>query len=157
MTTALIGLLGVVVGVLLGGGVQILVAKLDRRAESKRAARLLFGDAHFAENALANAAEGIWWQKANAPSLDGWRRYREALAGAMDGPAFQSVDGAFQRIANIEVWRETGEVGDLEVDAAEALEQMREARGLLLLEGFSGEELARMQQEMEQGSGGSAD
>jgi hypothetical protein len=149
MTTALIGLLGVIVGVLVGGGVQVGVAWMERRAESRRAVRLLFGDCYFALNQLTNAAQGIWWDKATAPPLDGWRQHRAALAGAMDGPAFQTVDGAFQRVANIEKWRRTDEVADIEEDAREAAEQLEGACGLLLIEAFSGRERRRMEQEME--------
>jgi len=39
MTTALIGLIGVVVGVVLGGGVQVVVARIDRRHVARSAAR----------------------------------------------------------------------------------------------------------------------
>src|SRR5437773_1270748 len=127
MTTALIGLLGVVVGVLLGGGVQVGVAWLERRSAARRAARLLFGDHEFALNALTNAAKGIWWEKTNAPSLEGWRKHREALAAAMDGIDFRAVDDAFQRIADIEAWLGTEETTDIEEDARDAVEQLEKA------------------------------
>jgi hypothetical protein len=68
----------------------------------------------------------------------------------MDGPAFQTVDGAFYRVSRLDTWIRSGdELADIELDAEEALTQLEEARGLLLLEGFSGSELKRMQSEMD--------
>jgi hypothetical protein len=149
--TAAIGLLGVVVGVLLGGGVQLLVAWQERRASSRRAARLLFGDCQLCLEAVEGLTMGDRrWGPASAPPLDGWRRHREALAGAMDGPAFQTVDGAFYRVAKLDAWIESGEeLVDIEVDAQEGAEQLEVVAGFLLREGFSGDELERMQREME--------
>jgi hypothetical protein len=147
--TATIGLLGVVVGVLLGGGVQLLVAWQERRATSKRAARLLFGDCQLCLEAVGWLTLGQRrWVSESAPPLEGWRRHREALAGAMDGPAFQTVDGAFYRVAGLVAWIETDDdLTDIEVDAEETTKQLKAAAGLLLLEGFSGGELERMQRE----------
>jgi hypothetical protein len=83
------------------------------------------------------------------PALDGWSKHREALAGAMDGPAFQTVDGAFYRVAKLDAWIKHGEeLADLDVDAEETAQQLEEASTLLLIEGFSGGERERMQQEM---------
>ena len=147
MNTALIGLLGVVIGVLLGGGVQVGVAWLERRSAARRAARLLFGDHEFALNALSNAANGIWWEKTNAPPLEGWRKHREALAGAMDGVEFRTVDDAFQRIANIEAWLGTEERADIEEDAREAAEQLEKAGVVLLREAFGRRERRRLRRE----------
>jgi len=39
VTEAVIGLLGVVIGVLLGGGVRVMVAWVERRAAARRAIR----------------------------------------------------------------------------------------------------------------------
>jgi hypothetical protein len=146
-------LLGVIVGVLLGGAVQLFVSWRERKARSRRAARLLFGDCQLAIYALnlLILERRIGWGDKNAPPLDGWRQYRESLADAMEGAAFQTVDGAFYRIAQLETVREADiDQTDIEMDAEDALKQMEEARTLLLLEGFSGRELARMQEEMEQ-------
>jgi hypothetical protein len=150
MGTAVIGLLGVIVGVLLGGGVQLLVSWRERRAQSKRAARLLFGDCQLCLEAVEWLKRGDrQWYPASLPALDGWRKHREALAGAMDGPAFQTVDGAFYRVAKLDAWIKHGqELADLEVDAEETAQQLEEASMLLLVEGFSGSERERMQQEM---------
>lgn len=67
MGTALIGLLGIVVGVLLGGGVQILVWLQQRKGESKRAARLLYGDCHLAVDAVGLVEMGLLWDEKSAP------------------------------------------------------------------------------------------
>jgi hypothetical protein len=47
------------------------------------------------------AGLGFWWTDESAPPLEDWRRYREVLAGSMYGPDFQTVDGAFHRVAPI--------------------------------------------------------
>jgi len=153
--TAAIGLLGVVVGVLLGGGVQLLVSRQERKAASKRAARLLFGDCQLCLDAVHWLTMGERrWGGPNKPPLEGWRHHREALAGAMDGPAFQTVDGAFYRVANLDAWVESdADLTEIEVDAEETVRQLQEARTLLLREGFSGSELERMQREMDSDRG----
>jgi hypothetical protein len=126
--TAAIGLLGIVVGVLLGGGVQLLVAERERKAMSKRAARLLFADCQLCLDAVQWLKMGDRrWGPPNKPPLAGWRHHREALAGAMEGPAFQTVDGAFYRVANLDAWIETGDdLADIEIDAEEAAQQLEE-------------------------------
>src|SRR5262245_42490267 len=140
MSQVVSALLGVVVGVLLGGGVQLFVTWRQRVWESRRAARLLFGDAWLAIVALRSmAALGVWWSEESGPRLDDWSRYREALAGAMDGPAFMTVDGAFHRAADLETWRKVGlDASGQEDDAREAVDQLHEALTLLMQEGYKG-------------------
>jgi hypothetical protein len=151
MLTALIGILGLIVGILLGGVVQVGVARYERKQSSKRAARLLFGDHYLALSAIESmGAMEFWWSEEAAPPLDDWRRYREALASAMWGPDFQTVDGAFHRVANLETWRRAGlEAADCKDDAIKAANQLKEAGGILLVEGFSGRELAQLEREMD--------
>jgi hypothetical protein len=148
--TALIGLIGVAVGVLLGGGVQLLVAWRERVGASRRAARLLFGDHLLALAAVRSLIEvEHWWSEDSAPPLSDWRRYREALAGAMEGTTFITVDGAFQRVSDLERWRRLGlSASDQKEEAIEARDQLYEVGGLLLTTGFSGREQKRMQTEM---------
>jgi hypothetical protein len=43
-TTVLVGIGAAILGVLVGGGVQLYVAHRERLADSRRAARLLFSD-----------------------------------------------------------------------------------------------------------------
>src|SRR5262249_12673272 len=130
VATAVIGFSGIVVGVLLGGGVQLIVSQSDRRAASKRAARLLFGTLALAIDAVALLKLGMFWDEKSAPPLDDWRSHREALAGAMDGPAFHTVDRAFFRVANLDNWIRNyrDEITDIDVDAEEVLQQLRKAR-----------------------------
>jgi hypothetical protein len=147
MGTAIVGLLGVVVGVLLGGGVQLLVSWWERKAQSKRAARLLWGDCQLCREAVGwlKQDDPRQWYPASMPALDGWRKHREALAGAMDGPAFQTVDQAFYEVARLEAWIEhSDELTDLYLTAEDVDRQLREASKLLLLEGFSAREREQM-------------
>jgi hypothetical protein len=107
MTTALVGIGGAILGVLLGGGVQLLVAHRQRKVESKRAARLLFADLWIGSSAVRSLRDiEYWWGEEVKPRLDDWYRYREALAGGMWGPDFQTVDGAFTRSRSLSagVW-----------------------------------------------------
>jgi hypothetical protein len=151
METALVGLAGVLIGTLLGGGVQIAVNRHDRRMASRRAARLLFGDHWLASSAVKSLRDlEYWWSDEMKPPLDGWQRYREQLAGAMYGPDFQTVDGAFYRVAGLEDARRAGlKPADLRDEASVAYQQLYEAGGLLLVEGFRGRELKAMRAEME--------
>jgi hypothetical protein len=153
MGTALVGLAGVLIGTLLGGGVQLVVNWHDRRMASRRAARLLFGDHWLASSAVKSLNDlEYWWSDEMKPPLEGWHRYREELAGAMYGPAFQTVDGAFYRVAGLEDSRRAGlKPADVREDAELAYKQLYEAGGLLLVEGFRGGELKAMQAEMETG------
>ncbi len=150
MSHVVTALLGVIVGVLLGGGVQLFVAWRQRVWESRRAARLLFGDAWLAIVAIRSMANlGVWWRDESGPRLDDWNRYREALAGAMDGPAWMTVDGAFHRVANLETWRKVGlDASDQEDDAREAVDQLHEALTLLMQEGYKGKELRKVEHEL---------
>lgn len=150
MTAALIGLLGAVLGVLLGGGVQVGVGWIERRAAARRAARLLFGDHLLALVAVRSmAALGVWWSDESAPPLDEWRRYREALAASIYGPDFQTVDGAFHRAADLERWRQAGlEAADCVDAAREAARQFVDVGGILLTKGFGGREYAAMEREL---------
>src|SRR2546426_1230893 len=118
---------------MLGGGVQVVVTRLDRRDAAKRAARLLFGDHYLALAAVRSmVALKVWWDEDSAPELRDWKRYREALAGSMYGPDFQTVDGAFHRVADLERWRRAGlKASDLVKDAKEAIDQLKEVGGIL--------------------------
>jgi hypothetical protein len=150
VTTALIGVGGVVIGVLLGGGVQVGVEKLNSRAATRRAARLLFGDHLLALVAVRSMVGiGVWWSDETAPPLDDWRRYREALAGTMNGSDFQTVDGAFHRVADLERWRRAGLDAPSQADSGrEAVAQLEEVGGILLQVGFKGNELKQMEREL---------
>ena len=147
MGTAIVGLLGVVVGVLLGGGVQLLVARQERKAQSKRAARLLFLDSQLCLQAVELLQGGDRrWYPPTTPALDGWRKHREALAGAMEGRSFQTVDSAFSAVARLDAFIEyNDDLQDFELSAEDAAQQLREASKFLLAEGFSDEERQRIE------------
>lgn len=151
MTVALIGLGGAILGVLSGGGVQLFVAHRQRKADSRRAARLLFADLWIGSSAVRSLRDlEYWWAEEVKPRLEDWYRYREALAGGMWGPDFQTVDGAFTRIAELERWRVAGmEPADMVRDAREADEQAYRAAGLLLRHGFRHREYRAAVREME--------
>jgi hypothetical protein len=150
VSKTLIALLGVIIGVLLGGGMQIFFAWWERRQAGRRAARLLFGDHYLALSAIRSmAALGVWWNEMAAPPVSDWKQYREALAGRLGSHDFQTVDGAFHRAANLETWRRAGlDALDMTDQANEAAEQMTEAGGILLVTGFSGRELQAAEKEM---------
>jgi len=147
---AVVGLLGIIVGALLGGVVQVGVARVERRATTRRAARLLYGDHVIALSAVRSmAGMEFWWSDEAAPTLDGWRRYREDLAGAMPGPDFQTVDGAFYRVAGLEMWRRVGLAARNNVEEAHHTVNQLEAAGLILLRtGYRGKELDAMESEL---------
>jgi hypothetical protein len=150
MTAALIGLGGAILGVLLGGGIQLFVARRQRREQSRRAARLLFADLWLGASAVRSLRDiEYWWADEVKPRLDEGYRYREALAGAMWGPDFQTVDGAFTRIAELERWRLAGmKPEDMVSDARGADEQAYEAAGLFLRHGFNRREYRAAAREM---------
>lgn len=151
MTAALVGLVGVVVGVLLGGGVQVVVARLDRRAAARSAARLLYGDHILALSAIRTmAALEFWWSDEAAPPLEGWRSFRGALAAWLGGQDFMTVDGAFYHVAGLETWRKAGlKPQDQVEDARIAVEQLHRAGRILLDVGFRGNEHDAMEREMQ--------
>ena len=129
--TALVGLLGIVVGVLLGGGVQLIVTWRERKNALRRAARLLYGDYWLALSAVRSVAEvGVWWNDKSAPPLEHWRRYREPLADSNGRACLQTVDGGFHRVADLDRWRQAGLTpGDVEDEVKETTEQLYEVGG----------------------------
>lgn len=149
MLTALIGLLGVIVGVLVS--VQLIVAARERKLESRRSARLLFADQLHATSAIEFLLEhDAWWSDEMAPPLEGWRRH--SFAGAMEGVAFLDVDGAFYRVAALERSRNLGvPPADARDDAQAALQMLEKAGDALLIEGFRRSSRVRMARAMMHG------
>jgi hypothetical protein len=123
MTEALFGLLGVLVGGVLGGGVQVAVAARERRQEARAAARLVFRDLWLAQDMLEAATRAeTWWDPGFAIPLDDWRTYRKALASALPAEAWTTVDGAFHGLRVIEDARRQ----DVEADADDHFEAVQE-------------------------------
>jgi hypothetical protein len=161
MVEALIGLL---VGALLTGGTQTVLGWRDRVRASRGAARLLFADYVRAVAALRSLVDlNVWWSDELAPPLDAWREHRAALAGAMEGMAWQTIDGAFTQLADLEAMRRAdrgvrGEEpliaddddteGAVVSKAREALAAMESAGAELLLVGFTGRERRRIMREV---------
>jgi hypothetical protein len=150
MTTVLVGLGSAILGVLLGGAVQIYVAHRERDAAARRAARLLFSDLWIGASAVRSLRDiEYWWAEEAKPPLEDWRRYREALAGAMHGPDFQTVDGAFTRIAELERWRKAEmKPEDMVEEAQTAAAQAHQAAGILIRSAFSRREYKAAAREM---------
>jgi hypothetical protein len=151
VTTALIGIGAAILGVLVGGVVQLYVAHRERVAASRRAARLLFSDLWIGASAVRSLRDiEFWWAEEVKPPLEDWRRFREPLAGAMWGPDFQTVDGAFTRIADLERWRlAKAKPEDVADEARVTAEQAKEAAALLLRHGFSRREYKAAAREVE--------
>src|SRR5262249_28115886 len=142
------------VGILLGGGVQIAVARHERRQAAKRAARLLFGDFWLALSAVRSmAALGVWWNEQAAPPLEDWRMHREALAGSMRGSDCPTVAGGFHQVAALESWRKVGlRASDLADEARQTEKQLYAVGGILLQRGFSGGEYAELEHQYREAS-----
>jgi hypothetical protein len=152
--SVIIALVGVVAGGLLTGAVQTWLNWRDRVRETRSAARLLFADYVRAVAALKSLVEiEVWWSDDLAPPLDDWRSRRAALAGAMDGEAWTTVDGAFTQLADLEASRQahaaiegesplTADSTAVE-EADEALHAMTAAGGELLVAGFTRREIRR--------------
>lgn len=150
MTAALIALAGGLVGVLLGGGVQVAVEERNHRAATRRAARLLYGD-HLLALVAVRSFVGLayWWSDESAPPLEDWRRYREALADKMSGRDFQTVDGAFHRVADLDRWRRARLAPDgFEGEGQEAVKQLERVGEILLRVGFKGKEHRELRSEL---------
>jgi hypothetical protein len=138
MTVAIVGLLGAVLGVLVGGGVQVGIARIERRSAARNAARLLWADHALALELVGSMVRrGQWWSDESAPTTANWHRYREALAGAIWGPGFVWVDGAFFAVDALERSRRDGvEAKDRAGAGRDAIKDLEEAGVILMRKGY---------------------
>lgn len=103
MSSALIGLVGVIAGVLVTGGVQAILTSRDRRRDARVAAALIFADLATAREMLDAVLAG----DAAAPPasdlykfLEVWREQRRPLALGVSPFDFHTIAGAFNILAN---------------------------------------------------------
>lgn len=107
MTAALLGFLGVIAGVLLSGGMQMLMAWSERRRAGRVAALLLYDRAALALVALDEAYRLKRWSATvewHAPLVE-WERQRVPLTNAMRPTQFRNLSVAFGLLAQLDIWR----------------------------------------------------
>ena len=151
VTTARVGIGGAIVGVPLGGAVQLYVGHRERQAASRGAARLLFADLWIGASAVRSLRDiESWWSKEVKPPLEDWRRYRQALAVAMWDEISRPWT-RLSRIAELERWRQADAKPEDLVDGdRETAKQAHQAAGVLIRHAFSGREYRAAVREMEQ-------
>lgn len=102
--------MGIVVGAILSGTIQLFIDWRNRRTASRIAARVLFSDLFSAMEAYVEAVElKRWWRRGELP-LEGWKTYRDGLAAVMNGEKFNEVNAAFQNIEYYEAQRRSDPV-----------------------------------------------
>jgi hypothetical protein len=104
VSTALIGLIGVVAGAMVTGGVQGAGAWFDRRLSARSSARLLYMQLRGAEYALVELAQRRSWEQMITDWTSfgvAWERHSEALARVLATEHFVTVSSAFTCLANI--------------------------------------------------------
>lgn len=99
MSSALIGFIGVVAGILTGGGVQWFLAGRDRKREARVAAAMIFADLAIAYRALEPLLAG---NPPNAVRLDRylerWQEERRTLAAGVSPLEFHLITLAFKNL-----------------------------------------------------------
>lgn len=98
MSTALVGILGVVAGALTTGTVQLWLASKQRRIDARASARVVWGAlADVIEVIEASKARGRW--TTGHGELDNrlglWAEHRLALARVVDSYGYRRIDTAF--------------------------------------------------------------
>lgn len=123
------GLAAVLLGGFLGGGSNLLVAWLNKRAnaeaerqrhevEVRRAARLIYDDIETARAAGRYAVDAKeWWSQGEELTSQGWQQYRDVLAPELSEIAWQSVRIAVMAIGHLQELRD-GAVAVLRMERA---------------------------------------
>lgn len=88
---ALASLLGVAVGAVLGGAVDLWVASRQEVKQAKVGARLVRVDLALAAGHLKQATEDSQWWQFFDTSMEAWDQYRAPLAARLDDDAFEHV------------------------------------------------------------------
>lgn len=101
MSDAIFGLVGVVIGGLLTGALQVFQQRRSDRAEARAVARLL--SAELSEqlqylDALVNQDPAVSKQ---APTISAWPEYRAAMARLLDDRTWQAVAGAYVELSRM--------------------------------------------------------
>jgi hypothetical protein len=104
MSTALVGLIGVIAGALVSGGVQSAVSRVDRARDARSAARLLYMQLHEAQQAIEDLQDRQnWFEMITDWTSFGaaWERHCEALARVLRTVDFMYVSSAFACLASL--------------------------------------------------------
>jgi hypothetical protein len=103
MTTAIFGLVGVVVGALVTGVVSWLLERRKEKAEAVAAARLLKPEVTAAVADVTSTLDEGRWPIAYRPMWrESWATYRQALVVAMQQRGFDEVATAYARMAQLQ-------------------------------------------------------
>jgi hypothetical protein len=104
MSTALVGLFGVIAGAVVTGGVQSASAWFDRRLSARSSARLLYMHLHEAQQAIDDLRERQSWEEMITDWTSfgaAWERHCEALARVLRTKDFLLVSSAFACLASL--------------------------------------------------------
>jgi len=103
LSDAIFGLVGVVIGGLLTGALQVFQQRRSDRAEARAAARLL--SAELSEqlqylDALVKQDPAVRGNE-HAPTISAWPKYRAAMARLLDDRTWQAVAGAYVELSRM--------------------------------------------------------
>jgi hypothetical protein len=104
MSTALVGLFGVIAGAVVTGGVQSASAWFDRRLLARSSARLLYMQLHEAQQAIDDLHERRSWEEMITDWTSfgaAWECHCEALARVLRTKDFLLVSSAFACLASL--------------------------------------------------------
>lgn len=107
MTSAIFALIGIVIGAVLSGTVQIFIAWRARENGARAAGRILFADLITIHSAYVYATKHRDWWIEDLPLAD-WKIYRNVLAVSMPDDLFHAVSGAMYETERDELWRNEG-------------------------------------------------
>jgi hypothetical protein len=110
MTSAVFGLVGVIVGALLSGIIQYAIQKRKERMAARVAARLIRDDWYLAACRLEDAIAAGRWMADPRDRIDTtcWQEQRIHLATAMPYPEYASVGSALYAVTRINDWLNAG-------------------------------------------------
>jgi hypothetical protein len=112
MSTALVGLLGVIAGAMVTGGVQASLGWFDRRRSARSSARLLYMELNVAGEGVEFLREAKSWSQIIIDFRDidrTWRAHRGRLAHIVGTDEFLKVAAAFSSIAALAQSKENAE------------------------------------------------
>src|SRR4051812_8225047 len=127
MSSAAIGLLGVVAGAVATGGSQLAISLLQRRNDALAAARITWGVLENARLVLEGAEKDRVWaagtqEMARGPSV--WSENRLAVARSVDAFGYQVLEIAFLALAH--TLEQAGEFDEAGLEAVIRDERFRE-------------------------------
>lgn len=118
MSGALIGLIGVVAGALLGGAVSLYVQRNQERRLAAAAGRLIAGELGVVERRLRSSLVSQHWWDGELPN-DAWQAHLKDLALNVSPAELEKVDAAY---AIIDRWNKRRRTGAIDPKTLERLE-----------------------------------